>query len=118
MAKEFSVYPGDISFCQAIVSILLLHLDVAFKHTQDFTALFSLMRNKIIKYWEQINFLVTGAFLPWLLLSCLVLIWTPYPHHGKWAKIYFSCGEFRIVKIIEDIAEMHCALEIIEMVFI
>ena len=51
-------------------------------------------------------------------MSCLVLILTPYPHHGKLAKVYFSCGEFRIVKIIEDIAEMHCAFEMIEMVYI
>lgn len=51
-------------------------------------------------------------------LSCLVLILPPYPHHGRLAKVYFSCGEFRLVKRIEDIAEMHCAFEMIEMAFI
>lgn len=35
----------------------------------------------------------------------------------NWQKVYFSCGEFRIVKIIGDI-EMHCAFEMIEMVYI
>ena len=51
-------------------------------------------------------------------MSCFVLILTHYPHHEKLAIVHLCSDEFRIVKIIEDITEMHHASEMIEMVFI